>query len=120
MWDNLIVVSWYVDNLILECQCFHLHVQTFPKVKKFRNNKASFPLYDALGEINDGTYNFVSLESPQEESVQIYGEEGQGLDEDDVQGEDQQVHVVEYGDVQGEDPQVNELEEVGQRRAHTP
>ncbi|EEC68070.1 hypothetical protein OsI_35927 [Oryza sativa Indica Group] len=26
---------------------------TFPKIKKFRNNKASFPLYDALGELYD-------------------------------------------------------------------
>ncbi|RLM70078.1 hypothetical protein C2845_PM17G07570 [Panicum miliaceum] len=26
---------------------------TFPKIKKFRNNKASFPFYDALGELYD-------------------------------------------------------------------
>ncbi|XP_012700742.1 uncharacterized protein LOC101752587 [Setaria italica] len=48
MWENLIV--------------------TFPKIKKFQNNKASFPLFDALGELYDGhlaegTYNFTSIES---------------------------------------------------------
>nr|TKW33017.1 hypothetical protein SEVIR_2G205000v2 [Setaria viridis] len=41
---------------------------TFPKIKKFQNNKASFPLFDALGELYDGhlaegTYNFTSIES---------------------------------------------------------
>ncbi|RCV10843.1 hypothetical protein SETIT_2G141100v2 [Setaria italica] len=49
MWENLIV--------------------TFLKIKKFQNNKASFPLFDALGELYDvshlaeGTYNFTSIES---------------------------------------------------------
>nr|TKV94176.1 hypothetical protein SEVIR_9G276201v2 [Setaria viridis] len=48
MWENLVV--------------------TFPKIKKFQNNKASFPLFDALGELYDGhlaegTYNFTSIES---------------------------------------------------------
>nr|TKW10287.1 hypothetical protein SEVIR_6G152900v2 [Setaria viridis] len=48
MWENLMV--------------------TFPKIKKFQNNKASFPLFDALGELYDGhlaegTYNFTSIES---------------------------------------------------------
>uniref|UniRef100_K3YMY0 Uncharacterized protein n=1 Tax=Setaria italica TaxID=4555 RepID=K3YMY0_SETIT len=33
MWENLMV--------------------TFPKIKKFQNNKASFPLFDALGELYD-------------------------------------------------------------------
>ncbi|PUZ69495.1 hypothetical protein GQ55_2G113400 [Panicum hallii var. hallii] len=52
MWDNLVV--------------------TFPKIKKFRNNKARVSLYDALGQLYDGhlaegTYNFASMESPQEE-----------------------------------------------------
>ncbi|RCV31071.1 hypothetical protein SETIT_6G147200v2 [Setaria italica] len=41
---------------------------TFPKIKKFQNNKASFSLFDALGELYDGhlvegTYNFTSIES---------------------------------------------------------
>ncbi|TVU42492.1 hypothetical protein EJB05_08901 [Eragrostis curvula] len=45
LWDNLIV--------------------TYPKAKKFRNNKATFPLYDTLGELYDGhlaegTYNVTS------------------------------------------------------------
>uniref|UniRef100_K4A2P7 DUF8040 domain-containing protein n=1 Tax=Setaria italica TaxID=4555 RepID=K4A2P7_SETIT len=30
------------------------HIPTFPKIKKFQNNKASFPLFDALGELYDG------------------------------------------------------------------
>ena len=30
-----------------------LIVQTFPKIKKFNNNKATFPLFDALGEPYD-------------------------------------------------------------------
>ena len=30
--------------------------QSFPKIKKFRNNKASFPLYEALGELYDGKF----------------------------------------------------------------
>uniref|UniRef100_K3Z006 Uncharacterized protein n=1 Tax=Setaria italica TaxID=4555 RepID=K3Z006_SETIT len=54
MWENLVV--------------------TFPKIKKFQNNKASFPLYDALGELYDGhlvegTYNFTSIESQCEEET---------------------------------------------------
>ncbi|XP_035818741.1 uncharacterized protein [Zea mays] len=30
---------------------------TFPKIKKFNNNKAAFPLFDALGELYDGKKN---------------------------------------------------------------
>jgi len=70
-----------------------LNVQSFPKIKKFRNNKASFPLYDALGELYDGhlaegTYNFTSLDTSQEEEplqqiVDVEDEEEQGPDEDD-------------------------------------
>jgi len=73
MWNNLIV--------------------SFPKIEKFRNNKASFPLYDALGELYDGhlaegTYNFTSLDTSQEEEplqqiVDVEDEEEQGPDEDD-------------------------------------
>uniref|UniRef100_A0A0E0MF79 Myb/SANT-like domain-containing protein n=1 Tax=Oryza punctata TaxID=4537 RepID=A0A0E0MF79_ORYPU len=29
---------------------------TFPKIKKFSNNKATFPLYDALGGLYDGKF----------------------------------------------------------------
>jgi len=60
---------------------------------KFRNNKTSFPLYDALGELYDGhlaegTYNFTSLDTSQEEEplqqiVDVEDEEEQGPDEDD-------------------------------------
>ncbi|XP_002444214.1 uncharacterized protein LOC8069882 isoform X1 [Sorghum bicolor] len=43
---------------------------SYPKIKKFRNSKARFPLFDALGELYDGhlaegTYNLTSLEPPQ-------------------------------------------------------
>jgi hypothetical protein len=31
-------------------------VQTFPKAKKFRSNKASFPLFDELRELYDGKF----------------------------------------------------------------
>ncbi|CAN6272947.1 unnamed protein product [Urochloa humidicola] len=42
-------------------------MMTWPKIKKFNNSKASFPLFDALGELYDGhlaqgTYNVTSLE----------------------------------------------------------
>ncbi|XP_072147914.1 uncharacterized protein [Setaria viridis] len=45
-----------------------VHHETFLKIKKFQNNKASFSLFDALGELYDGhlaegTYNFTSIES---------------------------------------------------------
>jgi hypothetical protein len=37
-------------------------VQTFPKIKKFNNNKATFPLFDALGELYDGKFpNIIKL-----------------------------------------------------------
>ncbi|XP_072151197.1 uncharacterized protein [Setaria viridis] len=47
---------------------------TFPKIKKFQNNKASFLVFDALGELYDGhlaegTYNFTSIESQHEEET---------------------------------------------------
>jgi hypothetical protein len=32
---------------------FSLTVQTFPKIKKFNNNKATFLLFDTLGELYD-------------------------------------------------------------------
>uniref|UniRef100_A0A8I7BHZ4 Myb/SANT-like domain-containing protein n=1 Tax=Hordeum vulgare subsp. vulgare TaxID=112509 RepID=A0A8I7BHZ4_HORVV len=43
---------------------------SFPKAKKFRSNRASFPLFDALGELHDGqtaegTLNFTSFEPSQ-------------------------------------------------------
>jgi hypothetical protein len=36
-------------------------VQTFPKIKKFNNNKATFPLFDALGELYDGKFPNIIL-----------------------------------------------------------
>ncbi|KAK3134046.1 hypothetical protein QOZ80_6AG0544360 [Eleusine coracana subsp. coracana] len=43
--------------------------KSHPKIKKFHNNKATFPLFDDLGELYDGhlaegNHNFVSLASP--------------------------------------------------------
>nr|TKW10416.1 hypothetical protein SEVIR_6G163000v2 [Setaria viridis] len=70
MWENLMV--------------------TFPKIKKFQNNKASFPLFDALGELYDGhlaegTYNFTSIESQRVEEPlhQIDDEIHETRDEED-------------------------------------
>jgi hypothetical protein len=64
MWDNLIVVRFSLRllnfvatyNLHPFDQWFSLNVQTFPKIKKFQNSKASFPLFDALGELYDGKF----------------------------------------------------------------
>ena len=38
-----------------------LIVQTFPKIKKFNNNKATFSLFDALGELYDGKFPNIIL-----------------------------------------------------------
>uniref|UniRef100_K4A0R5 Myb/SANT-like domain-containing protein n=1 Tax=Setaria italica TaxID=4555 RepID=K4A0R5_SETIT len=65
---------------------------------KFQNNKASFPLYDALGELYDGhlakeTYNFTSIESQHEEELlhQIDDvEDGAQADEEALQ----EIHEV--------------------------
>ncbi|TVU43332.1 hypothetical protein EJB05_09792, partial [Eragrostis curvula] len=56
--------QWNEDRCMIEDD-IALFVQSFPKAKKFRNNKASFPLYDTLGELYDGhlaegTYNITS------------------------------------------------------------
>jgi hypothetical protein len=50
-------------------------VQSFPKIGKFRSNKA-FPLFDALGELYDGhlaegNYNFTSTEPTQHTQVEV-------------------------------------------------
>ncbi|KAK3121226.1 hypothetical protein QOZ80_8BG0648650 [Eleusine coracana subsp. coracana] len=46
------------------------------KIKKFHNNKATFPLFDDLGELYDGhlaegNHNFVSLVSPRAEDLKV-------------------------------------------------
>ncbi|XP_066314038.1 uncharacterized protein [Miscanthus floridulus] len=99
MWDNLEI--------------------TFPKIRKFRNSKARFPLFDALGELYDGhlaegTYNLTSLEPPQEEAPlrQIHDvddldniEVHEVLDEDDsiteIQEEASEVVAVERNGQRG-------------------
>ncbi|TVU46671.1 hypothetical protein EJB05_06221, partial [Eragrostis curvula] len=48
-------------------------IATFPKARKFRNHKASFPLFDSLGQLYDGhlaegTCSFTSIRSPQDPS----------------------------------------------------
>nr|XP_034590228.1 uncharacterized protein LOC117852308 [Setaria viridis]TKW38444.1 hypothetical protein SEVIR_1G114650v2 [Setaria viridis] len=75
MWENLVV--------------------TFPKIKKFQNNKASFPLYDALGELYDGhlvegTYNFTSIESQCEEETLLQIDDV----EDDAQAEEEALQEI--------------------------
>ncbi|KAG2596516.1 hypothetical protein PVAP13_5KG167300 [Panicum virgatum] len=99
MWNNLIV--------------------SFPKINKFRNNKASFALYDALGELYDGhlaegTYYFTSLGTSQEEEllqqiVDVEDEEEQGSDEDDY-GDDAQGRTSL--DQRNDDEDLDDIREV--------
>ncbi|RCV31161.1 hypothetical protein SETIT_6G154900v2 [Setaria italica] len=110
MWDNLIV--------------------------KFQNNKASFPLYDDLGELCDGhlaegTYNFTSIESQREEEPlhQIHDvEHGAEADEEPLQ----EIHEVrdeddEEKEARDEEKEAREkesdaaaVETSGQRRTAAP
>ncbi|XP_025822794.1 uncharacterized protein LOC112898733 isoform X1 [Panicum hallii] len=88
MWTNLMVI--------------------FPKIKKFNNNKATFPLFDALGELYDGhlaegIYNVTSLETPQEEEPP----EQLQHPEDEPQGFDDNV-VYEVNDEGGDGTERNE------------
>ncbi|RCV25758.1 hypothetical protein SETIT_5G191300v2 [Setaria italica] len=95
MWENLMV--------------------TFSKIKKFQNNKASFPLFDALGALYDGhlaegTYNFTSIESQRVEEP---------LQQIDVVEEEalQEIHKVH--DEEDEEKDARDKEEEarsGQRR----
>ncbi|XP_040376035.1 uncharacterized protein LOC102706062 [Oryza brachyantha] len=80
---------------------------TFPKIKKFRNNKANFPLYDALGELYDGQlaegkHNCTSLDSMEDEKplrpVQELDDDSQQQD-DLVLLEDQRNSREEESDV---------------------
>ncbi|KAK3121149.1 hypothetical protein QOZ80_8BG0646950 [Eleusine coracana subsp. coracana] len=90
MWDKLLV--------------------SHPKIKKFRNNKATFPLFDDLGELYDGhlaegNHNFVSLKSPRTEDLlqPIHDLE----DEDSGQG----FNDIMAHDVEDEVTEVHRLEE---------
>ncbi|CAN6312663.1 unnamed protein product [Urochloa humidicola] len=77
MWENLMV--------------------TYPKIKKFNNNKASFPFFDALGDLYDGhlpegKFNITSLEAPHDVEETL-----EQLHEDDLQGYGGKVvHLVDY------------------------
>ncbi|PUZ56531.1 hypothetical protein GQ55_5G325000 [Panicum hallii var. hallii] len=84
------------------------NLMTFPKIKKFNNNKATFPLFDALGELYDGhlaegIYNVTSLETPQEEEPS----EQLQHPEDEPQGFDDNV-VYEVNDEGGDGTERNE------------
>ncbi|KAK3153514.1 hypothetical protein QOZ80_2BG0175640 [Eleusine coracana subsp. coracana] len=89
LWDNLIV--------------------SFPKIKKFRNPKATFPLFHAVGELYDGhlaegNYNFTSLGFPEDEEAPkkiLVDAEDEVQVLDDIQAEE----------VHGEDPNVQQMEE---------
>uniref|UniRef100_A0A0E0F561 Myb/SANT-like domain-containing protein n=3 Tax=Oryza meridionalis TaxID=40149 RepID=A0A0E0F561_9ORYZ len=85
----------------------YLPLHTFPKIKKFRNNKASFPLYDALGELYDGhlaegKHNCTFLDSMEDEKplrlVQELEDDSQEQD-DVVLLEDQRNSREEETDV---------------------
>ncbi|KAK3118467.1 hypothetical protein QOZ80_9BG0699590 [Eleusine coracana subsp. coracana] len=79
------------------------------KLVVFRNNKATFPLFDDLGELYDGhlaegNHNFVSLESPRTEDLfqpihdLEYEDNGQGFNDimaHDVEDEVTEVHRLE-------------------------
>jgi hypothetical protein len=63
MWGNLEIVSLQHYLIVLFnalgyiCdQQFCFHVLSFLKIKKFQSNKASFPLFDSLGELYDGKF----------------------------------------------------------------
>ncbi|TKW14766.1 hypothetical protein SEVIR_5G188200v4 [Setaria viridis] len=90
MWENLMV--------------------TFPKIKKFQNNKASFPLFDALGELYDGhlaegTYNFTSIES------QRVQEPLQQIDVVEEEAEEEALQEIEIHDEEDEEKDARDEEE---------
>jgi len=84
--------------------------QSFPKIKKFRNNKASFPLYEALGELYDGhlaegKYNCTTIDSMEDETpLNLLPELD---DDDDVVLLDEQRYSREE---EIEDPDVSEVQ----------
>uniref|UniRef100_A0A0E0GPW0 Myb/SANT-like domain-containing protein n=1 Tax=Oryza nivara TaxID=4536 RepID=A0A0E0GPW0_ORYNI len=96
MWQNMQIISGF----------------TFPKIKKFRNNKASFPLYDALGELYDGhlaegKHNCTSFDSMEDEKplrlVQELEDDSQEQDdvvllEDQRNSREEETDVVLLGD----------------------
>uniref|UniRef100_A0A804U7U9 Myb/SANT-like domain-containing protein n=2 Tax=Zea mays TaxID=4577 RepID=A0A804U7U9_MAIZE len=91
---------------------------TFPKIKKFNNNKATFPLFDALGELYDGhlaegTWNCTSLEAPQEEELNEQLQDA----EDRPQGFD--LNVVHDVDDEVDDALAERNEDMLQGRANT-
>ncbi|KAK3121468.1 hypothetical protein QOZ80_8BG0653920 [Eleusine coracana subsp. coracana] len=89
---------------------------SFPRIKKFQNNKASFPLFDDLGLVYDGhlaegTYNFTSMDNEEEVPLrQIYSLEDEiqelgGNQVHDLEDEDISLHRINE-DVASEDANV--------------
>ncbi|XP_002453129.2 uncharacterized protein LOC8085172 [Sorghum bicolor] len=126
--------TWNEDRNVIEgtpALWANLEV-TFPKIKKFRNSKARFPLFDALGELYDGhlaegTYNINSLEPPQEEAPlrQIHdvddldnNEVHELLDDDDLVTEMQTSEAADERN-DGEKNEIIDVERSGQRRTTT-
>ncbi|KAK3121588.1 hypothetical protein QOZ80_8BG0656790 [Eleusine coracana subsp. coracana] len=106
--------SWDHERFMIQAEP-HLWenlIVSFPKIKKFRNLKATFPLFHVLGELYDGhlaegNYNFTSLRFPEDEALkQILldaEDEVQVLDDteaEEVHGEDPNVHQMEEDDVE--------------------
>ncbi|KAK3132186.1 hypothetical protein QOZ80_6AG0517120 [Eleusine coracana subsp. coracana] len=65
-------------------------IVSYPRIKKFENAKASFPLFDDLGELNDGqlaegTYNITSGYESLHEPVRPIGNTDEIVDLDEVQ-----------------------------------
>ncbi|TVU06977.1 hypothetical protein EJB05_47015, partial [Eragrostis curvula] len=98
--------SWNKDRCMIEAGP-HLWANlkvTFPKIKKFQNPKASFPLFDYLGELYDGhlaegNYNITSMEPEEEEPLMPIPEAEDDIDDEEVQLvydlEDEQVQEDE-------------------------
>nr|TKW30516.1 hypothetical protein SEVIR_2G043500v2 [Setaria viridis] len=101
---------------------FSSNVQTFPKIKKFQNNKASFPLFDTLGELYDGhlaegTNNFTSIESQcvEEPLHQIDDVEDGAQAKEETLQEIHEIHDEEDGEKDARDEQEEARKKEGQR-----
>ncbi|KAK3147033.1 hypothetical protein QOZ80_3BG0277170 [Eleusine coracana subsp. coracana] len=103
---------------------------SYPRIKKFENAKASFPLFDDLGELYDGqlaegTYNITSgYESLHEPLRPIGNTEIVDLDEvqgDDIEDQRLETYDTEVQMLEGDDSVVQRLQgddENGQGNGH--
>ncbi|KAK3121414.1 hypothetical protein QOZ80_8BG0652690 [Eleusine coracana subsp. coracana] len=98
--------TWNEDRCMIEAEptFWENLIITFPKAKKFRNNKASFPLYDQLRVLYDShptkrVYNCTSNEPPQDPPLrQVDNTDEIDMEEAmayDVEDEDKQVQIIE-------------------------